>query len=547
MPIFFHAQAHLWIAYGLFFNGLLLHVVLFGVSKQYQEFTKPLECQVLLSFFFSLSINGAILLTLDTLSQPFTMAPPVLFLLSVVGLLIVTLTKLYSKWLVRVNWFGVALYAAMFVILLYNGGLIDQVSDAWWHISLANKIGWADSFALEYGHLTGTTERYYPPLWHANLALLRELSSQNLSILWNAFTAWGGVLKLMGYYLVGLALFKDRNIAMLGALLFALLPGFGNSYMRVSAWPSHISYAAWFFSIYIAFHLINAFSSENRLSGYLVVFRNQLVSLLTLFLLVILMYFLHQFELLLFIAAFCLYFCGLSLSKLSESCASLRPIESDTALFVGVYRLSLFGLLAMSLVAVYALRAKITGLDYLAVVTLPVALFSTLLLTDMLIDRAKRFAKWLVFISLGVLLLSLNYQHLASLFVPEMSLPKGPSHERPVLAEGWFGATLGLPGWHLQLRAGLLWSGVVGALISFVMVIFKPSREWVFISANCLFIWLLFLSPYMYQWFTDALKYHSVWRFGMLSFHPIAIAALVLLCSRSLLNGFSQHSECHRD
>lgn len=543
MPIFFHAEAHLWIAYALFLNGFLLNLALCGVSNRYQEFAKSLECQVLLSFFFSLSLNGLILLTLDALNQPFSIAKTVLFSFSVIGLAAVVVGKLYSKWLIEINRFGIALYAAMFVILFYNGGLIDQISDAWWHISLANKIGWASSFTLEYGHLTGSPDRYYPPLWHANLALLRELSNQSLPIVWNAFTAWGGALKLMGYYLVGLALFKDRKTAILGSLLFALLPGFGNSYMRVSAWPSHISYIAWFFSIYTAFTLIDVKPAENRLVSHARELVKHYAVVLILGLLLVLMFFLHQFELLLFVAAFCLYFCGLSLSRLSNNRVLVAPVERDSMLFASVYRVGMFGLIILSIIAAYLLRKKLVGIDYYLVVLLPIALFSVLLFIDFAPQTLKRLSRCLVFGLLGLLLLSLNYQHLASLFVPELSLPKGVSHQRPVLAVGWFGGDLSLPGWHLQLRAGLLWSGAVGALISFAIVLFKPSRGWVFIAVNALFIWLLFLSPYLYQWFTDALKYHSVWRFGMISFHPIAIAALTLLSGRSLLNSINQWKE----
>ena len=71
MPIFFHSEAHLWIAYALFFNGLLLNRILLKCSHQYQRLCEPFEAQIVMSFGLSLGLNGVILLALDVIGASF--------------------------------------------------------------------------------------------------------------------------------------------------------------------------------------------------------------------------------------------------------------------------------------------------------------------------------------------------------------------------------------------------------------------------------------------------------------------------------------------
>jgi len=540
MPIFFHLQAHLWIAYALFFNGFLLNRICLHYSKQYRDLCKPLEAQVVMSFGFSLAFNGTLLLALDFVDASFSLAIYGLLGLSALCLGVVVRCALYRSWPTDVTKSALVLYALMFVVLFYNGGMIDQVSDAWWHMSLANKIGWANSFNLEYGHLTGVPSRYYPPLWHGNLALLRELSDQGLPAIWNAFTAWGGALKLMAYYLVGLALFKDKGIAVLGALLFALLPGFGNSYMRVSAWPAHIAYVFWFFSLYVAFNIIGQASERLTFTRHLLKVLQNYIALLVLSLILVLIFYSHQFEVLLFVGALFLYLLGLSLTRLFGNGASI--MDASQPLYVYVYRCALCALMIIALWVGFKLEERATSTDDYLVLLLPVLIFVTLFLADVVSRKKRLFSKFLVLLILGILLFSVNYTHLVSLFYPDMALPLSGSGERPVVATGWFGSELALPGWHLQLRTGLLWSGVIGAILSLVMVIQKPSPAWVFISINCGFVWLLCVSPYLYTWLSDALAYHSTWRFGMLSFHQLAVAATLALSIQGFYKPSKQHN-----
>ena len=538
MPIFFHSQAHLWVFYALFLNGLLVHRILAGMSQQYRALSIQFEAQVILGFVFSLAINGLLLLALDLANLPFSLSIYILAGLTISLAGVVVWRKLYRTWDVEISLAAVALYAVMFIILFYNGGMIDQISDAWWHMSLANKIGWANSFTLEYGHLTGAVERYYPPLWHSILAMLRELSDQSIPIIWNAFTAWGAVLKLMAYYLMGSAIFKDRKIGLLSAVLFALLPGVGNSYLRVSAWPSHLAYILWFFAIFVSFKLID--NSRRLMSSlaHLMELAGNWVVLSILLLCLTLIYYLHQFEILLFIAFFFLFLLGLSVVRICARFDRSSIVGAHYPLYIALYRISLLVIIATGVIIAKQLWQAGGSLDYNLSLSLFVLIAVSLLIADICAKKLPKLSKGLLGLMLVVLFVSLDYRHFMSLFVPELSLPSGVSGERPLLAKGHFGGNLGLPSWHLQLRAGLLWSGFFAGVISLAMMFYRPSRAWLILSINSAFVWILCTSPYLYQWFTDALNYHSVWRFAILSLHPLIIAGFIVFLWRSAKSAF---------
>jgi len=74
MPIFFHVESHLWILVLLLLNGSFIHAALYSASQQYRELTRQFEAQVIMSFAFSLALNGVILLSLDVLDFPFSKA-----------------------------------------------------------------------------------------------------------------------------------------------------------------------------------------------------------------------------------------------------------------------------------------------------------------------------------------------------------------------------------------------------------------------------------------------------------------------------------------
>jgi hypothetical protein len=536
MPLFFDFTAHVWIFYILFINGFLVVHLLRHMFSRFRNSVVPIESIVIASFGISLAMNGFVLLGVEYAEMALSDASKILFSSTIV--LAVAWLKLGCfRQLKNIQLFlpSLCLYACAFVILFFNGGLIDQLSDAWWHMSMANKMAWNNTAFPESSHLLGFGGRYYPPLWHGNLALLRELSGEALPALWNTFTVWGAVLKLMAFYLFSFVLFKDRYIAFVAALLFFLLPGLGNSYMRVSAWPSHLSYVFMFYSWYLAFHIIDCVDRGESLKQQVVaVLTNWQTSLALLFCLG-LMLLLHQLEVLFFVTAIALYFVALSITRALSSNLALAELPFAGLLRI-IYWLCLSALILWSLYVGYDMYEPGMSYDHWLVTVIPTAVLAFLLILDFIGRQWRR-----VFMSVGVvliliLLLTIHGQHLASLFLPELVLERSGSHERPMLGSGLFNGQLDLPGWHLQLRSGLLWSGLVGLVLSLWCWFKKPSRGMLLLASNSVFVWLLVLNPYLFQWVTNVLDdYHSVWRFAMLSFHPAIIAFCLVSLFRFLI------------
>jgi len=534
MPIYFNIESHLWIAYLFFINGYLAQLLCRRYSDSFVELTESLEAQVLAAFFLSIGMNGVFLYALDLAALPFSNMFGILGLLTV--LLFFGCCANYKRlnYQFEISGIRLVLYLLIFIVLFYNGGLIEQISDAWWHMSLANKIGLANSYTVEPGHLTGAGERYYPPLWHANLALVNSLSSISIPVFWNSFTAWGAVIKVMAFYLFAYALSGDTRIGLLSACLFVLIPGVGNSYLRVSAWPSHIAYTAWFSTFYIAvilskeFHSLSAATFMQNLMQSLRVFWLARTQVVCIAILIGLMLFTHQVELLWFALTWFVYMVGCSISRTFDSHNQYLGYR-DNFLIRGVYQLALLSLMVFSLWFFYK-RGSIVLTDKNLAYLLPFFCVLSMMISECL-SRSKvvwRLIARLSFIAMmAVLLITFDYTHLLSLFIPELVLPS--SGIRPAESIALLGGKLALPSWRHQLGEGLLYSGILSIVISWALVFYKSSRLTIFVASSATTVLLFCLSPYLYQWLSDVLRYHSTWRIALILFHPIILAAVFIL------------------
>jgi len=536
-PIFFHIESHLWILYLFFGNGLLIHFCLRGISSSYTILSRPLEAQVLASFFLSISLNGLVLLVADYGGLSFSIASWVLPLLSIIAVFFLRRIIRKSQRKILCSEFSfprMFLYLIVFMILFYNGGMIEQTTDAWWHMSLANKIALGSSFETEYGHLTGSRTRSYPSLWHGNLALLKTLSGISLPVIWNSFTAWGAVIKLMAFYLFSFGLTRDRNTAFMAAVFFILLPGIGNSYLRVSAWPSHVSYTAWFSMFYVAFSILEVKekyskqlsfnSSISVLSGFL---KDKVAIILAFCVLIAVVFFSHRSELLWFALAWLAYWSVLSIRSMVLSDAGEKLYENIVSKIC--YRLLLLILLGFSAWFLFQKvgDANLLSLDYVLAYSLPIVVLCTLISVEFLNQRAFMFNISLLIVCAVLILGSINFIHLYSLFDSSYALPSGTYHEKPLVASGLLGANLALPSWHLQLREGLLYSGILSLPLSLFAIILRPNSTSLFIFGCSLMAFMFCISPYLYQWLQDILSYHSPWRIAILIFHPLLYATLL--------------------
>ncbi|GGZ99234.1 hypothetical protein GCM10008090_04770 [Arenicella chitinivorans] len=546
MPIFFNLESHLWIAYLLFLNGFLLSYCLATWSVGYRELVSNLEAQVLAAFSLSLGLNGVVLLVADTLAMSWQNLLPVFVCVTSAALILTCYRFLVCRqWALtfdRILWFRVGLYLLAFVILFYNGGLIEQISDAWWHMSLANEMVHSSSFTLERGHLDGISQRYYPPLWHGNLALLRSLSGEQLPVIWNSFTAWGAVLKLMGVYLFALALGRNTALAVLAAVMFMLLPGIGISYMRVSAWPSHVAYALWFALFYVVFCTL--YSVTSKVQGSVVgelksLFARHHAAVAVAVVLLIQIALTHQLELVWFFVAM------LGFAFVQSMCQ--RSAGGNLA---GSYSATLYWFFQLSVVVIVCYTMLLLGekaitrgvsIDKALAHIIPASVLGLCSLA--LIFKRRRVSVGILIVAAVLFLFTVDYKHLVSLFVPDMALPSQGYRQQPLLAEGLFDGVLFVPGWHLQLREGFLFAGILAIPIAVVMAYLKPTVMNLFLAVNAVLAFAFCVSPYFYQWLTDVLRYHSAWRVAILLFTPLVLAqSIFFLWARATDKSYSKGS-----
>ncbi|MFT6409072.1 MAG: hypothetical protein ACJAQ6_002495 [Arenicella sp.] len=540
MPIYFNLASHLWIFWLFVFNGLMLTWILRRNSKRFAKLTAPVEARILSAFFLSLAINGLLLLLLDSLSLGFSLAQWPLLLLSML-LTVVTFLwfiKAPRKPVMGTDWgvFRVLLYCFIFIVLFYNGGLIEQISDSWWHMSLANKISLESAFSPELGHLTGSPTRYYPPLWHANLALANKLSGISAPVLWNSFTAWGAVFKVMAFYLLALGLSKDKLLATLAAILFVLLPGVGVSYLRVSAWPSHIAYTIWYSMFYVFVSILDSLPKRElpiwlRVREFLI---DTYPLLIVFSVLCVLVNFTHLAELLWFAVAWLSYLILASVNRVLSFKASYI-VERDHDFLRAGYKCVLLILVCYS--AWFAFRQS-NGFEIIndpaLAYMLPVVVFFLLLVIDFS-HVPKRVSIAILCLLILLLIGSVNYTHLASLFRPALSMPAGQFYESSSVAIGFLGDELKVPNWSNQLRSGLLFSGILSLFVALLLVIIKPTRISLMLAGTTLVAILFCASPYLYHWLQAILAYHSPWRISLIIFHPITWACALV----SLVRAFS--------
>jgi hypothetical protein len=293
---------------------------------------------------------------------------------------------------------------------------------------------------------------------------------------------------------------------------------------------------AWFSLMFVTFQLLNQIAQSDlrfewrSVAEQIPQHAHLLISGATL---CVIIYFSHKAELLYFFLAFLFYYFGLVIHR---NCRAHRQftIERPAWLVDLAGRLALLVILAYSAYFIIARWTEITSTpDLLLMAILPLIVLTSLLWLSFHHRRDGALA----LIQIGLLLLigccllvSIDMRHLISLFKPELAYPPASFNEYPLAAVGWFGSELMIPGWHLQLRSGLLYSGVVSLPLAIWFSIMRPNRTTIFLAANATAAVMLICSPYLYHWFKEILDYHSPWRVAMLIFHPIVIAVALQQC-----------------
>ncbi len=570
MPLFFHLEAHLWLLYALFANGILCALILKRVSAQAKVLLVAPEAVGVVGLFCSLALNAGLFATLQPFGISSEVAPGYLR----VGLLVSTMTLLFvliwlqarsspnatasytpmpprtfSYWpksAISPAWLsdhmlstcGIRMFAYGFValVLFYNGALIEQVSDGWWHLSLANTLANDLGFSGMRAHLLGIEERAYPALWHINLAVLRIVSGQSLPELFNASTPWLAVIKLMAVYLFALALTQSRGTATLSLLLFIMLPGLAASYLRVSAWPSHLSYTAWFFAFFAIFKVFDGVARANsksalRLAHIKTLVSDNVAALLAVALAALIMFFTHKVELVwLFIAISSYVLCLLSLRSARSVEAGWLPL-----LRWGAFLLLLSLVLVVAYLLVFGRELASRNWDFLLMYCAPLVLLFLIVGLAWSAQRSStgRSSYILFGLLVVVFILLIDWRHLASAFYPEIAHPMRAARQWPLQSIGWFGGTLFVPGWHLQLRNGLVPLGLLSIPIAWWLAAYYPRRASWFLASCGTVALLLCVSPYLHTWLREVMDYHSVWRVSIMIFHPLVFALALLMLWRA--------------
>lgn len=538
MTGFFSVPSHLSIFYACFVNGALVCLLF---SRCEKSIFKIAESRIVFSFLISLLINGLCLFILEGISYSFTYIKYALPLLSLILICnaIILLNASDLKNFISINWnefWRISFYGIVFILLLFNGGLIEQISDAWWHMSLANKMSVNNSLNSNIPHLNGVSSRYYPPLWHGNLIVIQHLSNTTLPNIWNAFTPWGAALKTMAFFLFAVSLVKNYKTALLCAVLFVCLPGAGNSYMRVAAWPSHIAYTAMFTSFFLVFKIFDNNQDNPSFSEtitHLVLRSKVLLSLLITCCLV--MYLSHKAELLWAALAFVFYGSSLSIYNFINQHNKTESEVNSRILYL--FCLAFLGLLiAYTFINydVFKTRSLPLGKSYiLFFVTTTLALIIIVLTNRIFTHNSTPtpLLKYAASITLVALLLtSIDFRQLTSLALPNFAhQTSGQFQEEAIRVLSNGEQYLSLPNWKFGLRSGLLYSGLLGLILSLTLVFSQPTRATIFVTSTAFFSFLMLISPYWYQWLLDTLKYHSPWRVSILIFHPIIIAVTLRL------------------
>ncbi len=281
------------IVFFLILPGLLLRLVM-GFSKSILGDSSFYFGLIVESFLISILVTGLLAVSFSALGLGLGAIKWWLLFLEVAGVLFLLIAR-------RRLWVSLAglprldgwdkttaiLIVAFFVLMLFQGGVLDMLADGWWHIAYANQMVADDSIFVSRHPITGALSNsvLYPPLWHLQLALIADLTKIDLPLLWHFAAALNALLLLSALYLMALRLRQQKNVALTGVVLHLLIIGGLISYARVGSWPGNFSYIALYYGFAAFFSLSDQFSRSED-SSFRQVFLNKEVNNSTILLMV---------------------------------------------------------------------------------------------------------------------------------------------------------------------------------------------------------------------------------------------------------------------
>ena len=526
---------HLAILYVLFIPGTLLVLVSMRFIREAQDLINGYDLLIVFALLFSIALNGAIgfLFTNFNISYEHY-----IFVIGLIDLLLIVAlfyknTK-EDRIKITSNTESKALYlftTVFFIIMVYNGGLLDILADSWWHMSYANRIAESSSYILDHIHLTGETKTsiFYAPLWHIQLAFIKHVSGEELPYIWHSLAPWIVMVTLFSYYRLASVLVKNRWTPLVSVILFTLLLGGINSYFRVSPWPGNVSYVFWYLLIFLTFRYIDlqpeqklAVSAVDRvyylISG--IVSNKYLIFIVLLSVIVIAG--VHTAQLIWYLIAFLGYFLFIRHAD-KNPFISQYEIHKDYSVLTPIIGMLIIVLLFVEFYLTGNLSIKAIFKDPKNYVSIAIMFVSIWLISRLLNQTAKNNIIWyslLAIFTVSSLYFVIDWGHLRALFDPSMEV-HGTLPHIPRIFENIQGVSLSLPSWSHQIRWGLLYSGVLAIPVSIYLAVMRRDRGSYFLASGAIIGFLGVSSPYYYTALVQLIPYNSMYRIHLIIFTPI--------------------------
>lgn len=540
-------SAHLAILYVLFIPGILITLVLIRFFREARTLIDGYDLLIIFALLFSITLNGVIAFLCTKFNISYDQYATIIGLIDLCLIIILFYknTKIHQLCLSRSNrTVSNALFIfsfLFFVIMLVNGGLIDMLADSWWHMSYANRIAESSNYILERNHLTGEPAIWlaYIPLWHIQLALIKNISGEELPYIWHTLAPWLVVLSIFSYYRLSSVLIRSKWGPFVSVIFFTLLLGGLNSYFRVSPWPGNVSYIFWYLLIYLTFRYID-FQPDRQSSGSISIFQpgqygrlfkgvwqnRFLVSILILTVLVVAG--LHRAQLLWYLIGFLTYFMFIRHAN-KNSIISNYQINKDYLVLLPIVSLIVVMLLAVELYLSDSFSVKEiinNPVKYTSITIMLTSIWVYSRFMNLTVSNDKVWRILLAIVAFVSLYFVIDWVHLYSLFIESAEVSSKYPHLPRVFEGPIPGLTLKLPSWSHQLRWGLLYSGVLAVPVAIYLLIMRRDRGSYFLASSAIISFLGITSPYYYSALMQVIPYNSMYRIHMMIFTPIIFALL---------------------
>jgi hypothetical protein len=362
------------------------------------------------------------------------------------------------------------------------------------------------------------------------LALISEASSISPAVLWHFVAPLNVVILLLAFYQLTIELTRSKKIAFLAVVLHIFLIGGLISYFRISSWPGNVSYITLYFGLALVFRLSTMSPDANdRADSKKSSLKEKSYFYFLLVTSIFLMVGLHGVEVALFLLTlFSFWICTGLFYPPGQMPLQIVADLKHIRLFIGLMSLVGF-ILALTMFKsryVFLFNSPPAFQPYLSLI-LPVGILIYIasypwVMRFFVGSETKQIIKVAYFILLGLMLAGiLDWQHAVELFFP-ISDPIGRHVPRDF--QGILGNWLFLPFWEHQLRGGMLFSGVLGMLVGFVLVFVRKNRATLFIFSTSSLVLLVLLSPYFFTLTAFVIPLASVYRVGLLMFTPLVLA-----------------------